>query len=125
MPLLVFNDYMNTLNGDPTTERLLPLVAAAADAGAEVFCIDAGWYDDTGRGFDWWRSVGEWVPCRRAVPRRRVGARHRRDQRARDAGRALAGARGRGRGEPGRAPTALPDAAFLQRHGRRVHEHGR
>jgi alpha-galactosidase len=58
MPI-VFNDYMNTLNADPTTEKLLPLVAAAAKAGAEVFCIDAGWYDETG---DWWDSVGEWMP---------------------------------------------------------------
>ncbi|HWK91483.1 MAG TPA: glycoside hydrolase family 36 protein [Luteimicrobium sp.] len=56
---VVFNDYMNTLDGDPTTERLLPLVDAAAEVGAEVFCIDAGWYDDDG---DWWDSVGEWVP---------------------------------------------------------------
>ena len=42
MPV-VFNDYMNTLNGDPTTDRLIPLVDAAAEAGAEIFCIDAGW----------------------------------------------------------------------------------
>ncbi|MBK7820530.1 MAG: alpha-galactosidase [Tessaracoccus sp.] len=56
---LVFNDYMNTLMADPTDEKLLPLIAAAADAGAEVFCIDAGWYDDSG---DWWPSVGEWLP---------------------------------------------------------------
>jgi alpha-galactosidase len=32
---VVFNDYMNTLMGEPTTERLLPLVDAAAAAGAE------------------------------------------------------------------------------------------
>ena len=32
MPV-VFNDYMNTLNGDPTTDKLLPLIDAAADAG--------------------------------------------------------------------------------------------
>ncbi|MGC5165428.1 glycoside hydrolase family 36 protein [Luteimicrobium sp. DT211] len=56
---VVFNDYMNTLDGDPTTARLLPLVDAAAEVGAEVFCIDAGWYDDDG---DWWDSVGEWTP---------------------------------------------------------------
>lgn len=64
MPV-VFNDYMNTLNGDPTTERLLPLIAAAADAGAEVFCIDAGWYDDSGH---WWDSVGEWTPSTTRFP---------------------------------------------------------
>ncbi len=58
-PAIVFNDYMNTLDGDPTTEKLLPLVDAAAAVGAEVFCIDAGWYDDGG---DWWPSVGAWQP---------------------------------------------------------------
>jgi len=56
---VVFNDYMNTLNGDPTTQRLLPLIDAAAAVGAEVFCIDAGWYDDSG---EWWDSVGAWTP---------------------------------------------------------------
>ncbi|KJQ54497.1 glycoside hydrolase family 36 protein [Microbacterium sp. SA39] len=56
---LVFNDYMNALMGDPTTERLLPLIDAAASVGAEYFCIDAGWYDDDG---DWWPSVGAWEP---------------------------------------------------------------
>jgi alpha-galactosidase len=56
---LIFNDYMNALMGDPTTEKLLPLIEAAAAAGAETFCIDAGWYDDDG---DWWPSVGAWEP---------------------------------------------------------------
>lgn len=56
---LVFNDYMNALMGDPTTERLLPLIDAAAALGADCFCIDAGWYDDGG---DWWPSVGAWEP---------------------------------------------------------------
>ena len=56
---LIFNDYMNTLMGDPTADRLLPLIDAAAEAGAQYFCIDAGWYDDGGH---WWDSVGEWRP---------------------------------------------------------------
>ncbi|MCC4908065.1 glycoside hydrolase family 36 protein [Microbacterium sp. cx-59] len=64
MPV-VFNDYMNTLDGDPTTEKLLPLIASAAEAGAEVFCIDAGWYDDSGH---WWASVGEWLPSTTRFP---------------------------------------------------------
>jgi alpha-galactosidase len=59
---LVFNDYMNALMGDPSTERLLPLIDAARAAGAEYFCIDAGWYDDDG---DWWPSVGAWEPSKR------------------------------------------------------------
>ncbi len=46
---VIFNDYMNTLMGDPTTERLLPLIAAAAEVGAEYFCIDAGWYAELER----------------------------------------------------------------------------
>ena len=55
----IYNDYMNTVNGDPTAEKLLPLIRAAAGVGAKIFCIDAGWYDDN---HDWWDSVGEWVP---------------------------------------------------------------
>lgn len=62
---VIFNDYMNTLNGDPTTEKLLPLIDAAALIGAEVFCIDAGWYDDSG---DWWDTVGEWLPSTNRFP---------------------------------------------------------
>ncbi len=61
---VIFNDYMNTLQGDPTTEKLLPLIEAAAAIGCEYFCIDAGWYAD---GF-WWDSVGLWLPSRRRFP---------------------------------------------------------
>jgi alpha-galactosidase len=57
---VIFNDYMNTLMGNPTTERLLPLITAAAAAGAEYFCIDSGWYTDIGEG--WWDTVGAWKP---------------------------------------------------------------
>ncbi|MDQ1045338.1 glycoside hydrolase family 36 protein [Streptomyces sp. V4I2] len=64
---VVFNDYMNTLMGDPTTEKLLPLVDAAARAGAEYFCVDAGWYDDTADG-GWWDSVGAWQASARRFP---------------------------------------------------------
>ena len=62
---VVYNDFMNTLMADPTTERVLSLAAAAAAAGAEVYCIDAGWYDD---GDDWWDSVGAWRPSGRRFP---------------------------------------------------------
>lgn len=62
---VIFNDYMNALNGDPTTGKLLPLIDAAAAAGSEYFVIDAGWYaDDPG----WWDSVGEWQPSARRFP---------------------------------------------------------
>ncbi len=62
---VIFNDYMNALMGDPTTEKLLPLIEAAAQAGSEYFVIDAGWYaDDPG----WWDSVGAWRPSTRRFP---------------------------------------------------------
>ncbi|BDV31863.1 glycoside hydrolase family 36 protein [Microbacterium terricola] len=116
---VVFNDYMNTLNGDPTTEKLLPLVAAAAEIGAEIFCIDAGWYDDSGH---WWDSVGEWRPSTTRFP----GGLAEVVDAIRDAGMV-----------PGlwlepevigvRSPmaTRLPDDAFFQRHGVRIVEHDR
>nr|MCR5234351.1 alpha-galactosidase [Lachnospiraceae bacterium] len=53
---VIFNDYMNCLFGDPTTEKELPLIDAAAECGCEYYVIDAGWYAPG----DWWDSVGEW-----------------------------------------------------------------
>jgi alpha-galactosidase len=61
---VIFNDYMNTIMGDPTTEKLLP-IDAAASVGAEYFVIDAGWYGDDP---DWWPSVGAWRPSTRRFP---------------------------------------------------------
>lgn len=43
MPV-AFNDYMNCLWAMPSRERLIPLIDAAADVGAEIFCIDDGWF---------------------------------------------------------------------------------
>ena len=63
---VIFNDYMNTLSGDPATGRLLPLIEAAARAGAEYFCIDAGWYAETGE--HWWDTVGAWQPSASRFP---------------------------------------------------------
>lgn len=61
---VIFNDYMNCLWGDPTSEKEFPLIDAAAEAGCEYFCIDAGWYSE---GF-WWDWVGEWQECRKRFP---------------------------------------------------------
>ncbi|MEU7694551.1 alpha-galactosidase [Microbispora hainanensis] len=116
---VVFNDYMNTLMGDPTTAKLLPLIDAAAEAGAEVFCIDAGWYDDDG---DWWDSVGEWQPSQTRFPRGIEEVLGRIRERGMIPGLWL---------EPEvigvRSPMAdkLPAEAFLQRGGTRIVEHGR
>lgn len=119
--LVIYNDYMNTLFGDPRLEKELPLVEGAARVGADIFCIDAGWYDSTDGG--WWDMVGEWQ-----ASTNRFG----------DAGlKGLADtirAHGMGLGlwlEPEvigvKSPLAqsLPDSAFFQRHGVRVCDSGR
>ena len=118
-PLLVFNDYMNTINGDPTTAKLLPLIQGAKESGMDVFCIDAGWYDDTG---DWWPSVGEWHPSTRRFPNglgEVVDA-------IRDAG-MIAGLWLEPEVIGVRSPMAerLPESAFFHRYGRRVVEQER
>ncbi len=63
---VIFNDYMNCLMGDPTTAKLLPLVDAAAEAGAEYFVIDAGWYAEVAE--NWWDTVGPWEASRSRFP---------------------------------------------------------
>ncbi|MGW2422828.1 alpha-galactosidase [Streptomyces sp. NPDC001709] len=119
---VIFNDYMNCLMGDPTTEKLLPLIDAAAEAGAEYFVIDAGWYDDGDGG--WWTTVGAWEPAASRFPGEN-GIHE-----------ALARIRARGM-VPGlwlepevvgvHSPVAgmLPDEAFFRRDGVRVVEGGR
>jgi alpha-galactosidase len=117
---VIFNDYMNCLNGDPSTERLLPLIDRAAALGAEYFVIDAGWYAD---GAGWWETVGEWRPSTTRFP---------------DGGLRAVTDRIRAAGmRPGlwlepevvgvHSPVAaeLPDAAFFQHDGRRVSDNGR
>ncbi|MFD4876519.1 alpha-galactosidase [Streptomyces sp. NPDC058420] len=126
---VVFNDFMNSLMGEPSTKALLPLVDAAAAAGAEYFCIDAGWYDAEPPGTvgpggvpGWWDAVGEWEE---SAPRFPGGLNEVLD-RVRDAGMV-----------PGlwlepevvgvRSPVAqaLPDEAFFRRDGVRLVEWGR
>jgi alpha-galactosidase len=117
---VVYNDYMNTLMGDPTPERLLPLIDAAAEAGAEYFCIDAGWH--AGPGEEWWGAVGAWKPSQARFP----GGFSVILERIREAGMVpglwlepeVVGA-----GSP--VARLLPPEAFFQRGGRRVVEHGR
>ncbi|WP_223692300.1 glycoside hydrolase family 36 protein [Leifsonia poae] len=62
---IIFNDFMNALMADPTEEKLLPVIAAAAAAGSEYFCVDAGWYaDESG----WWNTVGAWTESSARFP---------------------------------------------------------
>lgn len=61
---VIFNDYMMCLWADPTTEKELAVIDAAARVGAEIYCMDAGWYADG----TWWETVGEWKVCERRFP---------------------------------------------------------
>lgn len=62
---VVVNDYMNALMGDPTSENIPPFIEAARRAGAEIYCMDSGWYTD---GATWWNDLGSWVPSARRFP---------------------------------------------------------
>ena len=59
---VIFNDYMNCLNANPTTEKELPVIDAAAAAGCEYYVIDAGWYAELKE--TWWATVGLWQPSK-------------------------------------------------------------
>ncbi len=63
---VIFNDYMNCLLADPTTEKELPLINAAAKAGADYFVIDAGWYAASKE--KWWDAIGLWQPSASRFP---------------------------------------------------------
>ena len=63
---IIFNDYMNCLWADPTTEKELPIIDAAAALGCEYYCIDAGWYTDEE---DWFPTIGQWIPSTTRFPK--------------------------------------------------------
>jgi len=116
---VIFNDYMNTLMGDPTTERLLPLIDPAAEAGSEYFVIDAGWYASWE---GWWDTVGEWEESEVRFPGGLVEVTDRIKAAGMIPGLWL---------EPEvvgvRSPLVarLPQEAFFQRDGMRIAENGR
>ncbi|SDE11136.1 glycoside hydrolase family 36 protein [Glycomyces harbinensis] len=116
---VVYNDFMNTLMGWPTTERLLPLIESAAEAGAEYFCIDAGWFAAL-KG-SWWTNAGDWFEA----PERFTGGL----VSVIDAIRANGMRPGlwlepEAVGVESPAARRLPDEAFFQRFGERVSEAG-
>ncbi len=58
---VIFNDYMNCLFGDPTTEKSSRWWMRQRRPD-KYFVIDAGWYADG----NWWDSVGEWQEVKSA-----------------------------------------------------------
>jgi alpha-galactosidase len=115
---IIFNDYMNCLMGDPTSEKLMPLIARAAELGCEVFTIDAGWHGDGA----WWDTVGAWEPSELRFP----GGFTKVVDAIRDA-RMIPGLwleiEVVGVGSP--LARSLPDSCFFMRYGKRVIENGR
>lgn len=64
---VIFNDFMNCLFGEPTTEKELPLIDAAARAGCDYFVIDAGWYAEIDE--KWSDSaLGKWKQAKSRFP---------------------------------------------------------
>ena len=63
---VIFNDYMNCLDGNPTTAKELPLINVASKVGCEYFVIDAGWYGELNKG--WWDEIGAWQPTKSRFP---------------------------------------------------------
>ncbi|MDP2336369.1 MAG: alpha-galactosidase [Bacteroidota bacterium] len=59
---VIFNDYMNCLMADPTTEKEMPLIETASKLKIDYFVIDAGWYAELNEG--WWDNVGMWQPSK-------------------------------------------------------------
>ena len=119
--LVIYNDYMNTLFGDPRLDKELPLIEGAAKVGADIFCIDAGWYDSTDGG--WWDMVGEWQASMNRFGE--AGLRGLADTiRAHDMGLGL-WLEPEVVGVESSLAQSLPDSAFFQRHGVRVCDSGR
>ena len=115
---VIFNDYMNCLSGDPTTQKELEMIPKAREAGCEYFVVDCGWYADGA----WWDGVGEWLPSEKRFP---GGFKEVMDA-IRDAG-MIPGAWLELEVMGVNCPLAkqLPDSWFFMRHGRRVCDKGR
>ena len=119
---IVYNDFMNTLMGQPSSEALRPLIRAAAEAGAEAFCIDAGWFADPEVG-DWWDTVGEWVEAPSRFDEH--GLRGIIDEIHAAGMRSGLWLEPEVVGVSSAVAKTLPDDAFFQRFGVRVREHDR
>lgn len=60
-PPVCFNDYMDCLYGKLSDTACIPLIDAAAENGAEIYVMDAGWFG--GESADWFqKKMGFWTP---------------------------------------------------------------
>lgn len=116
---VIFNDYMNCLDGDPTTAKELPLIDAAAKAGCNYFVIDAGWYAEMNE--NWWDAVGLWQPSKTRFPGGLTDLLGKIKEKGMKPGLWL-------EIEVAGINSPLkdrPDSWFMMRHGKRVADHGR
>ncbi len=115
---VIFNDYMGCIWAEPTTEKELPVIEAAAKAGAEYYVMDAGWYANG----TWWSTVGEW----RVYEPRFPGGLKAVFDRVRELG-MIPGIWVEPEVMGVNSPIAkyFPDDCFFVRHGRKVADHGR
>lgn len=58
---IMFNDYMNCLWTHLDEKNCLALIEVAAQAGAEGYCFDDGWY--RGKDEHGLTGLGDWIPC--------------------------------------------------------------
>ena len=116
---VIFNDYMNCLFGNPTEDKELPMIEAAAKAGCEYYVIDAGWYAALRE--DWSQTIGAWQPSTERWPRGLAFVLNRVKELGMTPGLWLepevAGARSQ--------LAQKPDNWFLMRHGKRVWKNSR
>ena len=70
---VAFNDYMDCLWCQRNEEKMTRIIDAAADAGCEVFCIDAGWYKNRAEGANWSSTLGDWEVDDRPFGERGLG----------------------------------------------------
>lgn len=57
---LISYNHWSYITHEMDEQRLLREIDIAADVGAEVFTVDAGWYGD--EGVDWGKVTGDWRP---------------------------------------------------------------
>ncbi|MHC5246932.1 glycoside hydrolase family 36 protein [Enterococcus sp. LJL90] len=115
---VIFNDYMNCLMGDPTTEKEIPLINRAAEIGCEYYVIDCGWYSD---GY-WWDNVGEWKESRKRFPNGIIELTNLIREKGMIPGLWL---EIEVMGINSQLANGLPDDWFFCRHGKRVRDHSR
>lgn len=115
---IIFNDYMNCLMGDPTTEKEVPMIDKAAEIGCEYYVIDCGWYSD---GY-WWDNVGEWKESRERFPEGIKYLTEYIQAKGMTAGLWL---EIEAMGINSDFANSLPDTWFICRHGKRIKDHSR